>query len=744
MVVLHSSSVRTATSVQSTSAFVFSILQLSFNWIRCVLAGGLLLASCSVEAAGPDWVDLTQNFDSVTAFEEAASDVWADQITVGERSFQRRGVWLHREIRSGEWENLGRGFWRIRQERTIREQWNVQVLPKMFSAGQVVEPLDGTRAAYWGALLDHYPPGQLPINYRHLAGSLPAFALGDKWVYWIGDSNEASPGVTRLSTWLDFGSQTDRDSRLEWGSISCQGFPLFTGVPQTIEVPASGLTRLDFASATWAGPEGDAVQFKVFFEDEVIWSHPQSTADSERIEFHSLVLPRSVRTGSKLRFEVQGPATIGAILTPRIYSLDWAQHRRTKPDLVMYSAGSFRADNLKALGGDVRIAPNLNALADEGVCFTQAYTPATHALLANASIVTGLYPQQIPMPEATSVLPAKVVTLAEHLRSQGYRTVAITDGGTASRRFGFAQGFEWFEENLEARENPEGNLWVEHWPMLASVERILKGNDGRPLFLYVHSQRLQWPYRVSEKVSRDSLGRSNGMRGTNQGHKIAAKSILPGKRRNQVSNGQALASYRGASMDSDLAFGEFRRLVQTFGTLQDGYLVFLGDHGEAFGGHGAVGHGNSVWQTEAHVPLIISGPSMRRRKVTQPVSLAALPHTLVELLGVQPFPGFIGPHLMAADQDQGVFVFQGFGGVDCDDQVAVIRGTSKGIFRWQGGLLAPDDTLGVFDVIRDPGEEHPQSVDGDAARILLPLMRQALPRLLQSSKRPNRVSAIGR
>ncbi|MDF1836436.1 MAG: sulfatase-like hydrolase/transferase [Planctomycetota bacterium] len=724
---------------------LISIQTIRRRGASCALIGVLALASCSVEAAGPDWVDLTEGFDPVKAFKQSPNpEVWGNSLEVGYEGSLRRGVWLHTDAAAEDWEDLGHGFWRLARKRILQEDWSGNFPPSMTSGGLPVEPLDGARVAYWGSALDNYPPGRLPASYRMLADDLPSFALGRRWVYWLGQPGGQGPGRTRLSTWLDFGPRMDREARLEWGSVSCRGIPLLTGIPQTIEIPQAGMTRLDFASATWGeGEEGTAV-FKLYFRDEVIWKHTQTVEASEHIDFHTLVLPRSARVGSELRFELEGPATIGGILTPRIYSLDWAQHRRNQPNLVMYTAGSFRADNLVALGGDVRIAPNLNALATEGVCFTQAYAPSTNALLSNAAIVTGRYAQQIPLDDPTSVLPSQVVTLAEHLHSQGYRTVAITDGGVSSRRFGFAQGFEWFEESLDAIDDPNGERWTEQWPMLESVERILNSGDGRPLFLYVHSQRLQWPFRVSERLRKDRKGRPKGQRGRAKGIEDAVESIGPGVPRKRVSLEKARAAYRGASYDSDWAFGEFRGLLEAFGTLQDSYLVFLGDHGESLGAHGVVAHGQSVWQAEAHIPLVISGPNMQGAKVDHPVSLTTLAASLVGLLGLEPQAEFAGPHLMEEDPDHGVFVFQGFTPEDSARYLALIHGGYKAIFRWNDRFVDQDDIVGVFDVVRDPKETDPVEVTQDVASSLVQYLHRVLPGLLHPTARNNRVGTVGR
>ena len=56
------------------------------------------------------------------------------------------------------------------------------------------------------------------------------------------------------------------------------------------------------------------------------------------------------------------------------------------------------------------------------------------------------------------------------------------------------------------------------------------------------------------------------------------------------------------------------------GWLQDTLVVLFSDHGEAFGEHGTVLHGNSLHDEEIHVPLVAVGPGIAPSVVTAPAS----------------------------------------------------------------------------------------------------------------------------
>ena len=65
-------------------------------------------------------------------------------------------------------------------------------------------------------------------------------------------------------------------------------------------------------------------------------------------------------------------------------------------------------------------------------------------------------------------------------------------------------------------------------------------------------------------------------------------------------------------------------------------VVIASDHGEGFGEHGLRGHGNSLYRTELHVPLIIRYPSRvpAGTRVREVVTLRDLAATLIDLAGV--------------------------------------------------------------------------------------------------------------
>jgi arylsulfatase A-like enzyme len=93
----------------------------------------------------------------------------------------------------------------------------------------------------------------------------------------------------------------------------------------------------------------------------------------------------------------------------------------------------------------------------------------------------------------------------------------------------------------------------------------------------------------------------------------------------------------------DARIGELCEELQRRGILDQTLLVITADHGESFGEHGQFMHGESLYSSETHVPLLIVPPGGRHRTVEiETVSLRDLPATIVDLVGLaaeSPFPG---------------------------------------------------------------------------------------------------------
>jgi arylsulfatase A len=114
---------------------------------------------------------------------------------------------------------------------------------------------------------------------------------------------------------------------------------------------------------------------------------------------------------------------------------------QAKPNIVMFLADDLGWTGLGCFGSDLYETPNLDALAESGMMFTDAYAACTVCSPTRASVMTGMYPARLrctdfiagqnrpyarlSIPDWTKRLDTKYITIAEALSGAGYRTAHV-------------------------------------------------------------------------------------------------------------------------------------------------------------------------------------------------------------------------------------------------------------------------------------------------------------------------------
>jgi arylsulfatase A-like enzyme len=285
----------------------------------------------------------------------------------------------------------------------------------------------------------------------------------------------------------------------------------------------------------------------------------------------------------------------------------------TGPSIALITLDTFRADSLDALGRQAE-TPVLDALAAEGLLFTNAVATAPLTAPSHASMLTGLgvrahglYTNGGEIRTGGSVVP--------RLATAGYRTGAFLSARVLDRRTGLAAGFshyddrwgwmqrtDWFPgiKGLFGRGRPAARVGDE------TVRRALtwiQAGEG-PFFLWVHLYDAHAPYvapagwrpspeEQTEAAALDRAGRP---------HSTDRASFTRNLERG-FAHGQRLL-YRSAVRWTDHLVGEL-----VAGLPPDTVLVVVADHGESLGEHDYwFNHGADLWEPSMHVPLILRWP----------------------------------------------------------------------------------------------------------------------------------------
>jgi arylsulfatase len=211
----------------------------------------------------------------------------------------------------------------------------------------------------------------------------------------------------------------------------------------------------------------------------------------------------------------------------------------TRPNVLLILADDVGYSDLGCYGGEVA-TPNLDALAADGLRFTQFYNTA-RCCPTRASLLTGLYPHQAGMGHMTETdhgvdgyrgdLNKQCVTIAEVLKDSGYRTYAIGKWHISSsarpngpqynwplqRGFQKYYGTIWGAASYFDPGICRGNTWYsrDNDPEYKSddyyftdalgdnavqfLEQHQTESPGKPFFLYTAFTAAHWPLMAREK-----------------------------------------------------------------------------------------------------------------------------------------------------------------------------------------------------------------------------------------------------
>jgi choline-sulfatase len=272
------------------------------------------------------------------------------------------------------------------------------------------------------------------------------------------------------------------------------------------------------------------------------------------------------------------------------------QSPAARPAILLVTLDTTRAD---AIGPDVVgvETPAFNALAARGRRFRQAYAAVPETLPAHTSIMTGLYPGGHGVHENGRYLSTDHIVAAERLQKSGYHTAAFVSSFILARRFGLARGFDLYNDDLPAGRSERTARDTTD----AALAQLAQ--QAAPFFIWVHYYDPHYPYDPPE----------------------------PFRTR------YVKAPYLGevAAMDEQLG-----RLVQAFEqrAAQQGApaaIAIVADHGEGLGEHGEAQHGNLLYQSTMHVPLVLVGPGVTPGVSDTPVSTRRIFHTLLDWAGLE-------------------------------------------------------------------------------------------------------------
>jgi arylsulfatase A-like enzyme len=321
-----------------------------------------------------------------------------------------------------------------------------------------------------------------------------------------------------------------------------------------------------------------------------------------------------------------------------------------KPNVLIILTDDMGYGEISCYNKNLVKTPNIDALAEKGVRFTDFYVPTPYSAPSRASLLTGRFPLrhrmvQNPAPDAginNIGINASEVTMAELFHGAGYRTKCIGKWhlGHKPEYFPVKHGFDEYYgilysndmrpiqiiENMDTVEHKVDQRLLTQKYTYKALD-FIESNQHKPFFLYLAHAMPHKPLAASE---------------------------------NFYSQGDSKELYNSVIKELDWSTGELIKKLKDLNILDNTIIIFMSDNGPWYGGNsgGLKGMKATNWEGGVRVPFIISYPVEfpQGKQIKTPCwSLDIMP-TVMKLTGIETNPDII---------------------LDGQDISAIIKGKSK-------------------------------------------------------------------
>ncbi len=350
-----------------------------------------------------------------------------------------------------------------------------------------------------------------------------------------------------------------------------------------------------------------------------------------------------------------------AWLAWRIWPGRLGDHPPTRPNIVIITIDTLRADHVGCYGRTQAATPTMDRLAAKGIRFDQAIAHVPLTLPSHVTMMTGLTPPHAGVRDnASFTLGDKTLVIAEALAAAGYQTAAFISGFPLDHRFGLSRGFQKYDDHM-----PHGSSG-----RVAYVERKADRTTEAALgwLAKAHSPFLLWIHYFDPHAPYEPP-----------------------------------PEYLSASTpyDGEIAYVD-AQLTRVIDELQRSptIVIVTSDHGESLGDHGESTHGLFVYDSTIRVPLIIQGPGLRPRIVSEIAMLSDIAPTILRLAGCS-IPETMHGHILfeSLPQERSAYAESLFGLLNCG--WAPLRSTRDSKWKF---IDAP--SIELYDIGADPAEVH--------------------------------------
>lgn len=313
---------------------------------------------------------------------------------------------------------------------------------------------------------------------------------------------------------------------------------------------------------------------------------------------------------------------------------------------------------------DAVLTPNMDAFAENSMCFTQAISTYPLCSPHRASLFTGKYPTSCGMwtncktglNDALMLRPQEIC-ISDVLHDEGYYTGyigkwhldasemnftpnpisgakdwdAYTPEGERRHHFDFWHSYGAMDLHTDPHywENSPQKIkpckWSPEHETDMTINYLKNRDNSKPFCLFVAWNPPHPPYDLLPEKYAIMYKSAD----------IPYRENVPQEMRDDPKYNRDRELYFGAVSGLDEQFGRIMQQLKQSGLLDDTIVVLSADHGDCMGSHGV--YGKNIWYEESiHIPLVIGGADVK--KGTADCLLASPDHapTLLGALGIEP------------------------------------------------------------------------------------------------------------
>jgi len=294
----------------------------------------------------------------------------------------------------------------------------------------------------------------------------------------------------------------------------------------------------------------------------------------------------------------------------------------SSPDVILVTVDTLRRDHVGVYNpGSPAETPNIDALAADGVTYTDAFSPVSVTGPAFVSMMTGLEPGQhgvmTNLFRGGEPLSDAIDTLAERFRQAEYSTGAFVSAFTLRQALGLRQGFDVY--NGGEQSNREGEVTTSNLAPWLTVQ------EGR-VFAWAHLFDAHGPfYRWLEPGDSETDWERDPSR---------LSHIPQYQRIDDITDARLYQRLYARGVEyADNQVGVIIDHLKRLGRYDGAIIVLVADHGESFEERELwYDHGTSAHAEQTQIPLIIKWPKGERGGTKDPrlASLLDVAPTVLE------------------------------------------------------------------------------------------------------------------